>query len=666
MRQLYPDDTKRNLWGRAREKNRLKARFAIRERVASGGVDLESTPFHEPDSLDVPRHSLDVDESPDTDQVTLTVLERIYENDRSYFSLSNIEENLRVYNSPIGITSLYKEQGDSLTGEERLISWYGEDGLKNLQTFFSALRTITIMEVALIFQRYAIVGSLLLGGVNPCIRGVLVVDYRECVIEDGDWHERLVHIGSKVLRKFFAPVPLALQTYIVKRSFEFRQQAFTVNKSDSCGLCQETPPVLFQLRMDHSCHHIVCESCFWNDILTNLDDRSSDVAPCPVCYKTDMETRDMKPTECEQQSPSALFLLTRQKFFNLPRDSKELRKRKQRPKKRPPWVSTWSEAASLSLGNSQDVRKDKFFAFIERGSIHFVQACLEAGINLEASNEYGQTALYFAAWRGYEKLVRLLLQYGSNPNQTANDGTTPLYAAKISKMDAIVNLLEKLSGTDLTCRTRFTTCCEDSHQDLSVYASTLIGPNEDYAGAGSYILDNILTNEEEKQLLELWAGLPTEVAAKKKAGLCSVRSYYCDIDRFISNIILRALELSAENLRLDSGSSVLSFMRFLSYDQPTTMLAPHVDLSRVEFDTGKRSTHSFLLYLTDCQSGGETSLLKDLRESGEDNVIVRVKPKAGRLLLFPHQAPHEGQAVVDIPKLLIRGEVILAQCLDSS
>ncbi len=35
-----------------------------------------------------------------------------------------------------------------------------------------------------------------------------------------------------------------------------------------------------------------------------------------------------------------------------------------------------------------------------------------------------------------------------------------------------------------------------------------------------------------------------------------------------------------------------------------------------------------------------------------------VTPRRGRLLVFPHVCPHEGRAVLDIPKLLLRGELI--------
>ena len=104
---------------------------------------------------------------------------------------------------------------------------------------------------------------------------------------------------------------------------------------------------------------------------------------------------------------------------------------------------------------------------------------------------------------------------------------------------------------------------------------------------------------------------------------------------------------------------VFPHMRFLHYGTEGTELAPHVDLCRVDSSTGIRSTHSFLLYLTDCEEGGETSLLGAVSGDGRNQVLAAVSPKRGRLLLFPHACPHEGNRVVNVPKTLLRGEVTI-------
>ena len=109
-------------------------------------------------------------------------------------------------------------------------------------------------------------------------------------------------------------------------------------------------------------------------------------------------------------------------------------------------------------------------------------------------------------------------------------------------------------------------------------------------------------------------------------------------------------------------------MRFLHYPDAGGTLPAHVDLPRVV--DGVRTTHSFLLYLTDCEHGGETLLLEARRGDeklatrggvapGERQTVARSAPRRGRLLVMPHACPHSAAPVVSAPKLLIRGEVLL-------
>mmetsp|Transcript_109858 Transcript_109858/g.342421 ORF Transcript_109858/g.342421 Transcript_109858/m.342421 type:complete len:106 (+) Transcript_109858:223-540(+) len=96
-------------------------------------------------------------------------------------------------------------------------------------------------------------------------------------------------------------------------------------------------------------------------------------------------------------------------------------------------------------------------------------------------------------------------------------------------------------------------------------------------------------------------------------------------------------------------------MRFLHYLEAGGGLPPHVDLARTDL-MGRRSSHTFILYLTDCSEGGETVLLERM-EDAEDAVLAVVRPRRGRLLLFPHKCPHLARPTVEVPKLLLRGEM---------
>ena len=132
---------------------------------------------------------------------------------------------------------------------------------------------------------------------------------------------------------------------------------------------------------------------------------------------------------------------------------------------------------------------------------------------------------------------------------------------------------------------------------------------------------------------------------------------------------------------------VLAYMRFLEYDTVGGRLDPHTDGNKICEDTQLQSTHTMLLYLRDCERGGDTLLLEpgvaankkqslansctnssektaralqqQQQQQQQPRIIEAVQPRHGRILLFPHPVLHEGSPVVDVPKLCLRAEVAL-------
>lgn len=110
---------------------------------------------------------------------------------------------------------------------------------------------------------------------------------------------------------------------------------------------------------------------------------------------------------------------------------------------------------------------------------------------------------------------------------------------------------------------------------------------------------------------------------------------------------------------------VLAYMRFLEYDEQHMRLDPHTDGNKLCDDTGRRSTHTLLLYLRDCHQGGETVLYhhSPMKSTSKTNqvpslsVVEMVQPRLGRILLFPHATMHAGAETLDIPKICLRAEV---------
>jgi ankyrin repeat protein len=73
--------------------------------------------------------------------------------------------------------------------------------------------------------------------------------------------------------------------------------------------------------------------------------------------------------------------------------------------------------------------------------IEAAQLLLEAGADVSARGEDGETALHRAASIGNVELVRLLLAHNASKSIKSDDGFTPLALAKLCGNAAVVELL---------------------------------------------------------------------------------------------------------------------------------------------------------------------------------------------------------------------------------
>ena len=328
---------------------------------------------------------------------------------------------------------------------------------------------------------------------------------------------------------------------------------------------------------------------------------------------------------------------------------------------------------------------------------------------MNMQNVYGQTPLYVACWKGSLMVVQQLLDYGANFGIAANGGSTCYSVAMKYRRKDILHLLESYSRANHAETTWATSRRLGDPSDNDYQVSILIDPMADHPGAGACIVDNALSEAQLQKLEALWRSLPIadvgdEVdgesslnrnAKSSKKGMVlggkqavvhikstsfisekssyrPTRSYFCDAEEEIQTALegcvhaaRMKLVLSADSVLSSSSSpnnnhgpptSVFKQLRFLNYDEPGSVLPPHVDLCRVDEVSGVRSTHTFILYLTDCERGGGTALLKKLKDP---KVLAAAQPKRGRALMFRHECPHSGLEVDCAPKLLLRGEVIL-------
>jgi len=652
------DDDGRKCWGSARERERRRARFHIRERV----VDATEGCFVLLPSLT----------SSNLKQIQ-QYIHAIKVGDRSKFSLSELDRNFVVVSAriPIHVLDTPTEQKviPAVTWRDHSFqlctAWFGVDYSNSLENYMTRLDSFTLMEYAVWMGKFSIVGSLLMGGVNPCVRGH-VKGHNEVDTDP--------MITARVHQRFFQCFPLPLSTYIVKRVVELRWATAVLPSTvqEECALCHRNDGDLLWFK---DCGHFISERCLWNDIIEHIDSRGDypDVVVCPYCetMPSPLNNHGRVSLNCGDAiwihlSPLERCQRSLQLFHELPLDRVTLKKVTGKKKKLPEqdhWAANWNDAISPSLGLSQSVRHDKFWYFLERNSIYYIRGCLFAGVDVNWRNEYGQTALSVAASQGNHVVVQLLLDFGADPALRANDGMTPLQIAMALGKKNVCELLLPYDylkdGSDIFTLSPFPV--EPRTDSASLEASILIPLDMDHQGAGSYMIENVFSNDQVDWLLNLHRLIPVDdTQKKKKTILCSDRSYYCDSACFVRSTIEQAIMSSPLRSYIDEAQ-VFIHMRFLHYSSVGTTLNPHVDICRTDPMSGVRSTHTLIAYLTDCHTGGETSLLMTVSGEGRNEVLARVMPRRGRLLMFPHACPHEGNEVIDVPKIILRGEVFLRQ-----
>lgn len=504
--------------------------------------------------------------------------------------------------------------------------------------------------------------------------------------------------------------PMQYVVWLLRYQLSRPQKAICHSCGDSGVLC-----VYFS-----ECGHSACFTCFWENI-NNLDTMSTTASSslvksedcmwdnilepivcCVVCgshHKQNIcSTKDsgmnmkllrLSPEECKSSSYA--------KWCELPSDAQHPPHKQKVPsstRERADAAMHLSEVVQVGLGNTQSQRHDEFRKAIAKGDVRRVAALIEAGVHMDGVDEYGMTALMLAVWLKHTKICRLLLDAGADSTKRDALSNSAWNIAVDKNCDDIVRLLtERCPDNDNTednSVRHFHNQILVDHSKQPPVVTTLIprfncnnkfsvdfwskGLGVKGAEDGAFHIDAIFTETFLSNLIDVHSRLTVAPSEKPK---CASRSYFCDVSGGIVALLEQAIRIASGPIGSNVQVRVFPQMRFLHYTKDGSALAPHVDLSHRDVrDLSIKSTHTLILYLTDCSSGGgETVLLRslckklgnDLKECSEgtgdchDNVIASVSPKMGRLLIFPHFCPHEGRAICSKePKLLLRGEVFLA------
>ena len=688
-------------WHCKRDRLRLLARYKIRSKIKAVCLGEQ-----------VVAHASSLSES---EILTLRrCLEAIITNDISYFSVHNLAEN----------GHLVQTLGDPLSEETRrrfdqymstnlpqpttlATSKFGETFVSErlvpyMKWLDSRGRTPSVIEYASLLGRHNVVQNLLLGGIDPTRLISSRNDVNEAMFARKKILSLFHSISSNDKSDTSCMIPIALWSYMIRSVVEMRiNGALEVGRQGEERDCTEE-----KIQFGAPCHHSFSEPEMWTHLAEHVPavtDLKKNIVTCPMCAAEfqdfqcvrgnshDVASSNDTEEERKENENCALSLSAEQrrleslsKYHRLPSSSGEAkqcgRKKKSRKEK---FSSTWGDAliGIIHPAQPRNVRSERFFRAILQ-SLQLTIGYLQAGVDVNIQNEYGQTPLYIACWQGSSNVARLLLDCGADSTIPANGGSTCYSVAARFKRADIMSLLD-LYQTSEKKEIAAPPRCDRTHPHAQ-RVSMLLDPSSDHPGAGALVIDDAVGEMQLTRLVEIHNSLPLNESpdGSKRPS----RSYFCDaefeVQAMLKNCVYtaRAALSSAAPHKTNAPLSVFDHIRFLDYTESGGILPPHVDLSRTDKRSGVRSTHTFIvslfsllqtaltpsceltriienmqLYLTDCEDGGGTALLEQLKDP---KVLAIAQPKRGRALIFPHNCPHSGLEVKS-PKLLLRGEVIL-------
>jgi hypothetical protein len=574
----------------------------------------------------------------------------------------------------------------------------------------------TLLNYALACGRDMIAFRLLRAGASPLV----TPDLPATALDQTIAHHVLL---------FFLNIPSIYAMWILHCVAKMRKLSAQRAETDACAVCGARAVSVLQF---HPCEHYCCEECMWQRMSSLENGHGFGCPKCKVQYEdpdkestTEEYNRAMQVHSLEQRRERKLS--SYRKFERLSAENVETKSPLRRA------TCDLLAASQLDLGDSQPERSAALWAAALNGNAYRVMVLVDAGVDVDATNEYGQTALCLAAWCGHEKVVHTLINAGCNVMHEANGGISAWQTAAANGHEEALQLLlaEKSVEREHSSNGEHSRNGEhrrngehnDEHkrgsskrESDSIFESNQAPPSlhlhpvqvvsapdagDTTVYANYFVVDGAFDEAFLQRLDQLSQVLPIAAAIKgsnDRIGISS-RQYYCDTEGWVGKAFARAFHAlprqqsdqipeggcASDSAHLQSDSAhLLPHMRFLRYRYEGGDLPPHVDLSRTD-RRGRRSTHTFLLYLCTNERGGATALLPPPIPASKHKSSVafekepmgetvkfgtsavstalgcysqaEVSPVRGRLFVFPHMCLHAGLPVIDTPKHLLRGEV---------
>lgn len=96
--------------------------------------------------------------------------------------------------------------------------------------------------------------------------------------------------------------------------------------------------------------------------------------------------------------------------------------------------------------------------------------------------------------------------------------------------------------------------------------------------------------------------------------------------------------------------SCSSFIRMITYKNSNQKFVSHRDGYFIKKSNNNIKTYyTFILYLNNVDDGGETEF---------PFLNIKIKPKKGNILIFPHSEVHRGLEIISDTKKILRGDIV--------
>ena len=175
-----------------------------------------------------------------------------------------------------------------------------------------------------------------------------------------------------------------------------------------------------------------------------------------------------------------------------------------------------------------------------------------------------------------------------------------------------------------------------------------------------FVIHNFLSREECAALIQRSEGLIYEPGTVADVVIEQVRNnerVLVDDVTLAADLFRRAEPFLPADIE---GHGLVGFnerWRFYRY-RPGQTFKPHRDGSYMRMKSLEESQMTFMIYLNDGMTGGETRFFAEMEQAFRQRPYLSVQPKEGMALVFLHAIWHEGTVVHSGQKYVLRTDVM--------